>query len=123
MVTPESIQAMTKIVSLLAFFAAMLIAGIDGTAQDSGNYYRYFEVKTQNTSLRSEMPEDFFTGTAFQLEESCTSKIVVKIPADYPKRVPAIVEELTEAMKSRSSAVEIESIEIIKATEVENFCP
>lgn len=114
---------MTKLVSLLAFCIAVLFAGIDGTAQDSVTYYRYFEVKTPNASFRSEMPEDFFSGTSFNLEESCTSKILVKIPADYPKRVPAIKEELLEAMRSRSSALEIESIETIKATEVENFCP
>ncbi|MFT6996347.1 MAG: hypothetical protein ACJAQ4_000086 [Cryomorphaceae bacterium] len=94
-------------------------------AQESTAYFRYFEIELeQSVDLEKDVKSDLFSETPFQLRSSCNSRnsIVVAVPANYPKRVPQIEEELKTSLQSVFSSDKIESLHTITALDLESFC-
>jgi hypothetical protein len=94
-------------------------------AQESTTYFRYFEIELeQSVDLEKDIRSDIFRETPFQLRSSCTSRnsILVAVPADYPKRVHEIEAELKTSLKRIVSTKKIESLQTIKAIDLDSFC-
>jgi hypothetical protein len=106
---------------LLGFF----IISSFSYAQETTTFYRYFEVSfEQSIDSQRDVTSDLFNKTPFQLRSACSSRnsIIVAVPADYPKRVHQIEDELKTSLQSAFSSDKIESLQTIKATDLESFC-
>ena len=94
-------------------------------AQESASYYRYFEVKLeQSVDMEKDIRSELFSQTPFQLRTSCNSRnsVLVAVRADYPKRVYQIEDELKTVIQSRISSDNIQSIHTVSALDLESFC-
>jgi hypothetical protein len=102
-----------------------LLTCLVAKAQESETYYRYFEVKLkpkveleeQRNSLQSK-------GDYYQFHSSCEDRhsVIVAVRADYPKRIPAIEDELAVLFKKNMLSDKASSISIIKAPELQSYC-
>jgi hypothetical protein len=94
-------------------------------AQESTQYFRYYEVKLdQSIRVQTDIRADIFGEKPFEIYGSCDSKnsVVVKVPANYPKRVYQIEEELKNAFSQALKESKITSLSPLKATDTESFC-
>lgn len=102
-----------------------LFACMATKAQEATTYYRYFEVKLKSKVDLSDQQNTLSTkGDAFEFHSSCDTKhsVVVAVRADYPKRIPAIEEELADLFKKKLLGDQESSISIIKAPELQSYC-
>lgn len=92
--------------------------------QTSETYYRYFEITTDASVDTEELAEGLFENLPFSVEAGCPARsaILIKVPANYPKRVEKTEEEILEKLQERIPPSSVMGIKTIKATEVENFC-
>jgi len=94
-------------------------------AQETSTYFRYFEIElTQSVNLEEDVRSDLFSDTTFELRSSCGAKnsFIVAVPANYPKRVYQIEEEIKTSLQSTISSDKIESLHTISAIDLESFC-
>jgi hypothetical protein len=94
-------------------------------AQESTEYFRYFEIELeQSVHLEKDIRSDLFSETPFQMHSSCSLKnsIIVAVPAEYPKRVHQIEDDLKTSLQSVISLDKIEALHTITALDLESFC-
>lgn len=96
------------------------------TAQESADYFRYFEVKLeQSVDLEQRVNANLFRETPFSIHSTCSSRqtVIVAVSADYPKRVLQIEEELRITLKDIISTEKIKSVQTVKVSNLETLCP
>jgi len=106
-------------------FCIGLLACIVAKAQESDTYYRYFEVKLKPKVALEEQQNSFQPkGDYYQFHSACEDlhSVIVAVRADYPKRIPAIEDELAALFKKNMLSDKASSISIIKAPELQSYC-
>ncbi|MEM9050525.1 MAG: hypothetical protein AAGC47_00605 [Bacteroidota bacterium] len=94
-------------------------------AQDSEEYFRYFELKMKSSvdiedASLSEKTADY----SFSIHSTCSTKhsIIIAVPASYPKRIDAIKDELAQRFKKEISKSQEDKIQVIKVSDLQSFC-
>ena len=112
--------------SVFVLIFALLLISHFSEAQESAQYFRYFEVTFDETyTVRPDVGNDLFGEKPFEVSVSCIAKnsIIVKVPADYPKRVHQIENDLSYEINKALNSDKIKSLRQLKATDQESFCP
>lgn len=111
--------------STILLLAGFFIISLVSNAQESTKYFRYFEVKLeQSVELVNTSRSNSLAETPFTIQNSCTERhsIVIAVPADYPERVPQIKEDIKNALKKDIASRNILSLNSVKALDLESFC-
>lgn len=114
----------TPLVSLFLVVFCWLSSAATLSAQEK--FYRYFEldIKSLNEDQVQNMVEDLAGERVMELHASCPDKqkIVVKVDAAYPKRVPVIEEEIKEIAAKSVKSKNILSVRSVPLTERNEIC-
>jgi len=111
--------------STFFLFVGFFIISSYSQAQEVTTYYRYFEIELrQSVDAGKDLKSNLFGEKPFQIHATCKLKnsVVISVPADYPKRVHQIEEEIKNSLKTVISEDKIESLHTIKALDLESFC-
>lgn len=111
--------------SIFVLTFGLLFLSVSTAAQETTQYFRYFEVLFERSfDVQSNDHTDLLGEKPFKIHSSCSAKnsIIVKVPADYPKRVYQIENDLRDEINDALNSDKIKSLRQLKATEPESFC-
>jgi len=111
--------------SNLFLLIGFLIISSFSLAQESTTYYRYFEIELkQSVDIKNDVKADLLRETPFLIHVTCGARnsVIVAVPADYPKRVHQIEDEIKSSLESVISTKKSKSLHTIKAIDLDSFC-
>jgi len=94
-------------------------------AQKNVAYARYYEVKLkQSVKLETSSFSEKIKETPFRIHSLCSSHhtLLIAVPADYPKRIPAVKQELAQQFKKEISKFKEDDIKVIKVADLQSYC-
>ncbi len=118
--------ALRLIILFFAIFGLVNALSAQSNESEPPTFYRYFEISwTEMTdNQRSKFSNSIANHPSFRIHANCPAgkKVLVAVPASYPKRIDDIQTELEELYGAVIPKSTLTSIEIIALPATTNFC-
>ncbi len=116
---------MKSLLKITSFLVVSILLAQFGQAQETSPYKRYFEIKFSESPIsKVEMEAEVLADSPFQFIRSCSERdaTLIAVSADEPMRIRDMISELENRIREHAPDSQVESIEVVKASESETYC-